>query len=1422
VKIENPTSGAYVNGTVEIEVYAIDWLFGGIAAPPNRLEFYIDGENVYTLLFIENLTSSFDFTDELATPYNFSYLWNTQTVLEGKHFITVKAYDSAENNASDFILVTVDHPAPPAQPVISVGRGKVEGLETGFRVNINVTNAGYATANDIEIVDKLRGYQALPGGGIVTLGTITEPTYDDDTRVCEVHLSISSLLPQSSKVIQYYIVPILFEDDVSYQIGIPYTQVSYKGPDDTVYNKNFIIPATQVEISPGDTTNVAAATNYAIGLADYLIVTHPSRLFAWYKDSEVNVLLSEMAHLAYLETGVLGYLESSYTESAYNLDDLIEPDGDWAKKLSYLFSTVYEGQCYGYMLIVGETEIVPAWNKNFDWWVTNKVKYSDHRYADTTGGGAPNLIVGRIIGSGSAANLTKPIQVSINVHKGSPGYGFDRSDALVVSGTGDSYKVMVATVNKIENMLKDEGFNVEKIHWKDYVVMDSCPFAAGYEQHNGLAVGDIGGDAEAEILIADRGTDKVYVYNPSGTKLEEFTRDFKEGDGFAVGDVMGDDKEEILIADYSADRIDIYKCYYLGGGNWDKGYLGGFDINFHKFDGFAVGDVMGDDKDEILIADRYANKVHIYDVSDVELNNFSLVTGDYQIYDGFAVGNVILKNPNEEIVIADRSEDKIYTYAANGTLLANFSCNFVEGYGFAIGNATPDSDDEIVIANFSVDTVYYFTAGGSKKGNRIYRDFDAFDGFAVGNIINDEMAEMVIGDASEEEIYYFNRQYEERMTDAFVSKTPNKDVICIFGHGSPDAIWPLGANDPYDFPLDFSNANPFIFAISCLTGDYQSGDDSNFAEAFFDSGAAVYIGSTEESSMNANAIAGKEFAESWGPLESIAQAFTNVERNLWSCDLASPGWRLWVWEYNIYGDPKYGRVPSAAIVTAQAKTQQQQQPLPSLQVDIPDYEVTTRDGLDYVEISGGHTVLEEGKPQVPYYGVFKDYPAGYEVQDVVLTNRSGLVNATGLNLPVTSLDTYSSVVTNISRSDRNEGWYPEEDYYWEILENPDGSTTLVILMYPFYYSSLTTDVEFYKTYDFAINYTVSNVTITSLSIDKHVYRQGEKVIVDFALNNSGEVKDVIVNAVIKRYTTDEIVSGLNLHTLGNVRGEASFSSVWDSASSEPDYYYVEVTLEDTAGNVQDRKMEGFRLGISSGEITGFTATPEIFDTGDEINISMTFNNAGTVNITGNAIIKIINSRGDIVEMFEHNVTNLIPSENVSFCDIWDTSEAEEGSYEIVGYVSYDSKVVGPVTAVVSTGIGIFDTCAGTYPSISGTHTGTITPSQTITVSKLYTYSCTGTGGHTEHVTFYYSDGTKLAEGHWTGYTGEWHNITFDTAFTLYAGETYNYTIRTGSYPQIIHEQSHTTLDGSFINCTEFTDANGRKYNDWIPAIRLWA
>ena len=140
---------------------------------------------------------------------------------------------------------------------------------------------------------------------------------------------------------------------------------------------------------------------------------------------------------------------------------------------------------------------------------------------------------------------------------------------------------------------------------------------------------------------------------------------------------------------------------------------------------------------------------------------------------------------------------------------------------------------------------------------------------------------------------------------------------------------------------------------------------------------------------------------------------------------------------------------------------------------------------------------------------------------------------------------------------------------------------------------------------------------------------------------------------------------------------------------------------------------------------------------------------------------------------------------------------------------------------VPTQVQIFDTGRpeNPYPSISGKFIGTIKTNKKIIATKLYTYACEGTGGHTEYAII--CNKTWCAEAKWEGYKEDWMNISFNRTVVLMPYETYNITIVTGSYPQIHHTSSLKTENG-WINCTEFIDANGKKYENWIPAIKLWS
>jgi len=221
-------------------------------------------------------------------------------------------------------------------------------------------------------------------------------------------------------------------------------------------------------------------------------------------------------------------------------------------------------------------------------------------------------------------------------------------------------------------------------------------------------------------------------------------------------------------------------------------------------------------------------------------------------------------------------------------------------------------------------------------------------------------------------------------------------------------------------------------------------------------------------------------------------------------------------------------------------------------------------------------------------------------------------------------------------------------------------------------------------------------------------------------------------------------------------------------------------------------------------IANFTYYPEK----PVVNQSVTFDASSSYDPNG----KIMNYEWDFGD---GNITNTTH-------EIIKHSYSEAGSYEVTLTVKDDKGATNSTTKIITvySPTAIFDTGRpeNPYPSISGKFVGTIITNTKIIAKKLYTYACEGTGGHTEHALIW--NETWCAEAKWEGYKGDWMNISFNRTVILMPYETYNITIVTGSYPQIHHTSSLKTENG-WINCTEFIDANGNKYDDWIPAIKLW-
>ncbi|MEM4488443.1 MAG: Ig-like domain-containing protein, partial [Desulfurococcaceae archaeon] len=107
VHIDAPTDGAYVRGTVTIQVTWND-------ANPDKCELYIDGTLKYTW----------------TTAGTVTYNWDTTQVADGSHTIEAKAYDKAGNTASHSITVIVDNTLPTVHIDAPIDGAYVRGITT--------------------------------------------------------------------------------------------------------------------------------------------------------------------------------------------------------------------------------------------------------------------------------------------------------------------------------------------------------------------------------------------------------------------------------------------------------------------------------------------------------------------------------------------------------------------------------------------------------------------------------------------------------------------------------------------------------------------------------------------------------------------------------------------------------------------------------------------------------------------------------------------------------------------------------------------------------------------------------------------------------------------------------------------------------------------------------------------------------------------------------------------------------------------------------------------------------------------------------------------------------------------------------------------------------------------------------------------
>ncbi len=297
-----------------------------------------------------------------------------------------------------------------------------------------------------------------------------------------------------------------------------------------------------------------------------------------------------------------------------------------------------------------------------------------------------------------------------------------------------------------------------------------------YTKWDSLETGDVLGDERGEAVVAqddEGGSLYIYTWNPEKYHFELIEHSeirYTPMDRLAIGDVLGDGKDEILTVvdeDGEGGTIYIYQLdHYLG--LVKKIDLNSLGIKYTHFDALLVGNVLGNDgKDEIIIARDDDEKLFILDniEGEVVVYMFTAPTdfdefrythktdnekNDDNGHDEIAVGNV-LGDETDEIIYADNYRNKLYIFSLTQTAgtwiletVREFDVEFTKYDAMCVGDVLGNSRAEILIfRDEDRVTLIYDPFLGAIKLQYIF--YSKWDDVATGDLVGLGKDQILVG-----------------------------------------------------------------------------------------------------------------------------------------------------------------------------------------------------------------------------------------------------------------------------------------------------------------------------------------------------------------------------------------------------------------------------------------------------------------------------------------------------------------------------------------------------------------------------------------------------------------------------------------------------------------------------------------------------
>ena len=317
---------------------------------------------------------------------------------------------------------------------------------------------------------------------------------------------------------------------------------------------------------------------------------------------------------------------------------------------------------------------------------------------------------------------------------------------------------------------------------------------------NFMAIGDLDGDGKLDMVTQNLSSGNMSILrntSTSGSVSFATKVDFTQGTqstGAAIGDLDGDGKPDIVVASLGSNIISVFRNISVSGTIDANSFATKVDFTTGSQPEFpAIGDIDGDGKPDITVANRGSNTVSVFRNTST---SGTITTSSFAAKADFATGTTpftvglsdIDGDGKPDVVTPNNgaaSLSVLRNTSTSGSVSFATKVDFTTGsapYGIAIGDIDGDGKTDLVVPNNSSNTVSLFknTSTSGTISLTAKTDFATAtnpQGAAVGDLDGDGKTDVVIANASSASLSVYHNQLFTGTIPTLTSFTPTSGNV---------------------------------------------------------------------------------------------------------------------------------------------------------------------------------------------------------------------------------------------------------------------------------------------------------------------------------------------------------------------------------------------------------------------------------------------------------------------------------------------------------------------------------------------------------------------------------------------------------------------------------------------------------------------